>query len=216
MDAAGDRLVERAGPPSSAAVAGYLDHYRIPWRTYPDGWRAEVCLAAEGWMLALGGPLARGFLLQVDYGDRARRLYTRDRRRGTLAVYTHHRLGERPLASPGQQDLTAHVNFSALIELGRMMGLRLAGLTTQRAFLLRAGIQQEVERRAAEQFPLADVARASDAGQRDYLRRAALRAAMRTLISAEGLGGFHALVQQRGVPGTGRRLSGLAGVLPEA
>ncbi|HEY7983405.1 MAG TPA: SAM-dependent methyltransferase [Ktedonobacterales bacterium] len=216
VDAAGDRLVERAGPPSSPAVAGYLDHFRIPWRTYPDGWRAEVCLAAEGWMRALAGPLARGFVLNVDYGDRAWRLYSRERRRGTLAVYTHHRLGERPLASPGQQDLTAHVNFSALIELGRAVGVRLAGLTTQRAFLLRAGIQAEVERRAAEQFPLADVARATDAGQRDYLRRAALRAAARTLTSAEGLGGFQVLVQQRGVPGARRRLSGLAGALPGA
>jgi SAM-dependent MidA family methyltransferase len=215
VDAAGDRLVERPGPPSSDAVAGYLDRYGIPWRSYPDGWRAEVCLAADGWMRELGCVLARGFVLSLDYGDLARRLYTRDRRRGTLAVYARHRLGERPLAAPGQQDLTAHVNFSALIAAGRAAGLRLAGFTTQREFLLRAGIRAEVERRASEQFPLADVARATDQGQRDYLRRAALRAAMRTLISAAGLGGFHVLVLQRGVPGAGRRLRGLAGPLAE-
>jgi SAM-dependent MidA family methyltransferase len=215
VDVAADRLVERAGPPSSDAVAGYLDRFGIPWRAYPEGWRAEVCLAADGWMRGLGSVLARGFVLNVDYGDRARRLYTPDRRRGTLAVYTHHRLGERPLASPGEQDLTAHVNFSALIEAGRAVGLRLAGLTTQCEFLLRAGIRQEVERRAAEQFPLADVARATDEGQRDYLRRAALRAAVSTLTSREGLGSFRVLVQQRGVPGASRRLSGVAGSLPD-
>jgi SAM-dependent MidA family methyltransferase len=215
VDAVGDQLVESVGPSSCAAVAGYLDHFGIPWRDFPNGWRAEVCLAADDWMRGLGLVIERGFVLNLDYGDRARRLYTRDRRRGTLAVYSRHRLGERPLAAPGQQDLTAHVNFSALIEAGRAVGLRLAGLTTQREFLLRAGIRQEVERRAAEQFPLADVARATDAGQRDYLRRAALRAAMRTLTSAVGLGSFGVLVLQRGVPGAGRHLSGLAGTLPD-
>jgi SAM-dependent MidA family methyltransferase len=216
VDAAGDHLVERAGAPSSDAVAGYLDHYGIAWRAFPDGWRAEVCLAADGWMRGLGGVLARGCVLTLDYGDRARRLYTRDRRHGTLAVYTRHRLGERPLAAPGRQDLTAHVNFSALIAAGRAVGLRLAGLTTQRAFLLGAGIWHEAEQRAAQQFPLADTARATDAGQRDYLRRAALRAAVRTLTSAEGLGGFRVLALQRGVPGAGRRLSGLAGAPDDA
>jgi SAM-dependent MidA family methyltransferase len=216
VGAVGDHLVERAGPPSSDAVAGDLDRFSIPWRAFPAGWRAEVCLAADGWMRGLGRALARGFVLALDYGDLARHLYTRDRRHGTLAVYTRHRLGERPLAAPGRQDLTAHVNFSALIAAGRAAGLRLAGLTTQRAFLLRAGIVDEAERRAAEQFPLADPARATDAGQRDYLRRAALRAAVRTLTSAEGLGGFRVLALQRGVPGAGRRLSGLASAPDEA
>jgi SAM-dependent MidA family methyltransferase len=211
VDVDGGRLVERLGPLSVRELSGYLDHFRIPWRTYPAGWRAEICLAAAPWLRSLAPLLARGFVLILDYGDTARRLYTRDRRRGTLAVYTQHRLGERPLAAPGQQDLTAHVNFSALAEAGCAAGLRTAGFTTQRELLLRLGIREEVERHAAHHFPLADTDRASDRGQADYLRRAALRHAMATLLEPAGLGGFHVLIQHRGAPRAGRSLMGLAG-----
>jgi SAM-dependent MidA family methyltransferase len=210
LDARTGRLREELGLPSSPAVAGYLDHYRIPWRGYPDGWRAEICLAARDWMGAVAQTLARGFVLTLDYGDTARRLYTRDRRRGTLAVYANHQLGEHPLARPGAQDLTAHVNFSALIAAGRAAGLRLAGLTTQRDLLERLGIRAEAEARAARLYPAADTDRASDRGQADHLRRAALRSAVGALLAPGGLGGFRALVMQRGVPGAGKRLLGFS------
>jgi SAM-dependent MidA family methyltransferase len=209
VDAGAGRLVERLGPLSRPELAGYLDHYGVPWRAYPGGWRAEICLEAPSWMGEAARTVGRGFVLVVDYGDTARRLYTRDRRRGTLAVYARHRLGERPLADPGRQDLTAHVNFSALVAAGRAAGLRLAGLTTQRAFLERLGIRAEADARAARLYPAADVARHTDRGQADHLRRAALRGAVATLLAPEGLGGFRVLVQQRGVPGAARRLSGL-------
>lgn len=210
VDVAGGRLVERLGEPSRPDLAASLDRYRVPWRDYPAGWRAEVCLAAEPWMTRVASALDRGFTLIVDYGDTARRLYIRDRRRGTLMAYTGHRLGERPLANPGAQDLTTHVNFSALVDAGRAAGLRLAGLTTQRAFLERLGLRAEAEARAARLYPAADTDRASDRGQADYLRRAALRGAVTTLLDPAGLGGFRVLIQQRGVPGASRRLIGLA------
>jgi SAM-dependent MidA family methyltransferase len=209
VDAAPGRLVERLGPLSRPELAGYLDHFGVPWRGYFDGWRAEICLEAANWMRAVAGALARGFTLIIDYGATARQLYTRDRRRGTLAVYARHQLGERPLARPGEQDLTAHVNFTALREAGRVAGLLTAGFTTQRAFLERLDIRQEAEARAARLYPAADTGRASDRGQADYLRRAALRSAVATLRDPTGLGGFRVLVQHRGVPGAGRRLLGL-------
>jgi SAM-dependent MidA family methyltransferase len=134
-------LVEELGPPSSAAVTGYLDEYRIPWRAYGDGWRAEVCLAAGRELGEMASRLARGFLLTVDYGATARRLYTRDRRRGTLAVYARHQFLDRPLDEPGRRDLTAHVNFSALARSGSAAGLRVAGYTTQAAFLTGLGVR---------------------------------------------------------------------------
>jgi SAM-dependent MidA family methyltransferase len=201
VDAAPGRLVERLGPLSHPDLAGYLDHYRIPWRTYGAGWRAEICLEAASWMRAAARVHARGFVLILDYGDTARRLYTRDRRRGTLTAYTRHQLGERPLANPGQQDLTAHVNFSALRGAGRAAGLRTAGFTTQRDLLQRLGIQAEVEARAARLYPFADSERHTDRGQTDYLRRASLRNAVAALLHPQGLGGFKALLQHRGVPG---------------
>lgn len=208
VDAHTGRLVERLGAPSRPDVAAYLNRMGIAWRGFGDGWRAEISLAAEDWMRSVAVALTRGFILSIDYGDTARRLYTRDRRRGTLAVYARHQLGERPLAHPGEQDLTAHVNFSALVAAGRAMGLRVAGLTTQRALLERLGIRAEAEARAARMFPAADRERQSDQGQADYLRRAALRGAVGVLLAPEGLGGFRALAMQRGVPGAGRRLLG--------
>ncbi len=206
----GERLVERLDAPSSERVANYLDRYGVPWRGYPDGWRAEVCLAAEDWMEEVAGALGRGFALTIDYGDTARRLYSSDRRRGTLIGYTRHQLSERTLASPGAQDITAHVNFTALARVGRMGGLRVAGMTTQAALLTALGVREEAETLAARLFPHADSERHTDRGQAEYLRRAALRNAVATVLNPHGLGGFHVLIQQRGVSGAGRALLGLA------
>jgi SAM-dependent MidA family methyltransferase len=205
----GARLVERLDAPSSARVVEYLDRFAIPWRAYPDGWRAEVCLAAEDWMAETARALGRGFILTIDYGDSARRLYTRDRRRGTLMAYAHHLLSERPLANPGGQDLTAHVNFTALARVGRAHGLRVAGMTTQAALLGALGIREEADALAARLFPHADSERHTDRGQAEYLRRAALLNAVATLLNPHGLGGFRVLIQRRGISGPGHALRGL-------
>lgn len=209
IDERGGRFIERVGDPSSVEVARYLDDYRVPWRGFPDGWRAEICLEARAWMRRVAAGVRRGFALTIDYGDTARRLYTRHRRRGTLAVYSKHQFGERPLAHPGAQDITAHVNFSALIQAGRESGLRLAGLTTQAALLTNLGLR---ERLATLSGPIAlGVGLGVTAGdsQLAYLRRVSQRNALSVLLNPAGMGGFKALIQQRGVPGAGRTLLGL-------
>ncbi len=195
------RLVERLDAPSSARVASYLDAYAAPWRSYADGWRAEVCLAAEDWMGEVAATLGRGFALTLDYGASARRLYTADRRRGTLMAYTRHHLSEWPLAHPGQQDLTAHVNFSALARVGASAGLRVTRYTTQAALLRSLGLPAQAEELAARLFPFAESERHTDRGQADHLRRVALRNAVATLLDPQGLGGFRALIQRRDAPG---------------
>lgn len=207
----GGRLVETLDVSSSPEVADYLDHFRIPWRGYPDGWRAEVCLEAGAWLQNTAAVLRRGFTLTIDYGDTARRLYTRDRYRGTLAVYARHQFGGEPLARPGRQDLTAHVNFSALVEAGRAVELRLVGMTTQGEFLRRLGIEEELAALTARLYPAADTERHTDRGQADYLRRMSQRNAIAALLDPRGLGGFRLLAQQRGVPGAGRALRGFSG-----
>ena len=108
------RFYECLDEPSCQDVANYLDNYKIPWRTFEDGWRAEINLDALLWMartaeLLLGTSpkrKRRGFILTIDYGDTARKLYIRHRHRGTLACYFHHQLTDRPLAKPGEQDIT--------------------------------------------------------------------------------------------------------------
>jgi SAM-dependent MidA family methyltransferase len=208
VDANTGRFVERAGLPSSPEVARYLDEYRVPWREFADGWRAEVCLEARAWMRRVAAGIRRGFVLTIDYGESARRLYTRHRRRGTLAVYSQHQFGERPLAHPGTQDLTAHVNFSALIQTGREHGLRLAGLTTQADFLTALGLRDQMAALTTPRFSLNRGGVAADS-QIDYLRRVSQRNALGVLLEPSGLGGFKVLLQQRGVPGASRRLLGL-------
>lgn len=219
VDAVGapPQLVERLGPPSSPAVAGYLDRFGVPWARMPEGWRAEVNLAAETWLAETAARLApRGVVITIDYGDTARKLYSADRRRGTLRCFYRHELSDDPLALTGTQDITAHVNFTALIAVGRAQGLRRAGLTTQRAFLLALGLRDAAEELGRTRFPLADSERHTDAGQRDYLRRASLRHAVAALTDLRGMGGFRVLVQQRGLPGAGQRLRGLQPLAPRA
>ncbi|HEU5347242.1 MAG TPA: SAM-dependent methyltransferase [Ktedonobacterales bacterium] len=209
VDMAAGRFIERAGPPSTPEVATYLDEYHVPWRDYPDSWRAEVCLEARAWLRRIAAGIRRGFILTIDYGDTARRLYTRDRRRGTLAVYSQHQFGERPLAQPGTQDITAHVNFSALIQTGRESGWRLAGLTTQAAFLAALGLRDRIAALSGPLAPAAGDGSGAVDSQLAYLRRISQRNALSVLLSPTGLGGFKVLIQHRGVPGASRALLGL-------
>jgi SAM-dependent MidA family methyltransferase len=202
-------FAERAGEPSSPEVAAYLAEYRVPWRAYPNGWRAEICLEARAWMRRIAVGVRRGFVLTIDYGDTARRLYTPYRRRGTLAVYSEHQFGDHPLAQPGSQDLTAHVNFSALIQTGRKSGLRLAGLTTQADFLTALGLRERMAAMGRYQTPGTLRAVFTGDSQIDYLRRVSQRNALSVLLNPVGLGGFKVLIQQRGVPGAGQKLLGL-------
>ncbi len=192
------QLAEQLGEPSSPAVADYLERFNIHWRMFEDGWRAEINLRALEWMRETAERLRPGgYVLTIDYGDTARRLYTRRRRRGTLLCYYRHSTNEEPLRRPGQQDITAHVNFSALIEEGRRVGLRRTRFTTQREFLLGLGIREEVESLRASQFAAADTARQSDQGQAALLRCYSLRNAVGALLDPAGLGGFRVLIQRK-------------------
>lgn len=197
VDVQGDRLCEVPGEPSTPEVANYLDSYQIPWTSFGDGWRAEINLDALRWMQRTAHLPRRGFILVIDYGDKARALYTRYRRRGTLACYFHHQMNERPLARAGEQDITAHVNFSALIQEGRRQGLRLNKFTTQRLWLEELGIHEELEQRRLSEFAEADTARASDRGQIALLQWYNLRQRVAALTDPTGMGNFKVLILRR-------------------
>jgi SAM-dependent MidA family methyltransferase len=191
------RLVETLKEPDDAVCEEYLDGYRVPWRSYSDGWRAEINRDALRWMERASSLLRRGFLLTIDYGDKARALYTRERREGTLACYYNHTLNDRPLLRPGQQDITAHVNFSAVIEEGRRHGLRLNAFTTQQAWLQNMGISEELERMRMRDYAASVTDRASDEGQIALLRWYALRQGVAALMDPAGMGNFKVLVMRR-------------------
>ena len=116
----------------------------------PPGYVCEVHLAAPAWVEAMAARIARGILLLVDYGYPRRELYHPDRRTGTLACHYRHRVHYDPLVRPGLQDLSAHVDFSALARSGEAAGLTVAGFTTQSEFLLAAGLLEQGERLSPE------------------------------------------------------------------
>jgi SAM-dependent MidA family methyltransferase len=197
------RLSEVLSKPSSEAVANYLDTYKVHWQRYEDGWRAEINLDAISWMqqaskLILGTRSRKrhGFLLTVDYGDKAGELYSSYRHRGTLACYYRHNMNEQPLLRPGQQDITAHVNFSALIDEGRRQGLHLQTYTTQRAWLTEMGIYDELARIRQRDFSIIDTQRASDQGQMALLQWYNLRQRASALTDPAGMGNFKVLIMK--------------------
>ncbi len=101
----------------------------------PDGFTLEVCPAAEAWWRDAASILDRGKLLTIDYGLTAEQFFAPERKDGTLRAYRGHRPISDVLGDPGQQDITAQVNFSALRAAGEAVGLKTDSFQTQTQFL---------------------------------------------------------------------------------
>lgn len=105
------------------------------------GYTTEVNLAAFDWIESVAEKLERGFVLAIDYGFSRADFYHLARREGTLTGYARHRRIDDVLAQPGEIDLTAHVEFTSLIERGEAAGLRLHGFCDQHHFMVGLGSQ---------------------------------------------------------------------------
>lgn len=106
----------------------------------PPGYKAEICLAAGGLLASLGTMLQQGVILLIDYGFPRHEYYHAQRGEGTLMChYRHHAHGD-PFLYPGLQDITAHVDFTAVAEAGVSSGLQLMGFCSQAQFLINCGI----------------------------------------------------------------------------
>lgn len=136
-----DQFQEVMRPPSDPRFASYFKDMGV---TLQEGQRAEVNLRALEWMKQVGKSLARGFVLTVDYGYLAEELYAPHRRQGTLLCYYRHQTSSNPYEHLGEQDITSHVNFTALIKEGEKHGLHFTGLVPQYRFLIALGILQEM------------------------------------------------------------------------
>lgn len=107
----------------------------------PSGrYESELALFARAWMRSLGRFLQRGALLVIDYGFPAREYFHPQRSMGTLACHYRHRVHGDPFFLPGLQDVTAHVDFTALADAAGEAGLELLGYTGQAQFLVNCGI----------------------------------------------------------------------------
>jgi SAM-dependent MidA family methyltransferase len=159
-----ERGVARAGGgfawsdrPASGALRVAAEALAVSERIAPPGgarYESEIGLAAAAWLRTLGDTLDSGALLVIDYGFPRRELYHPQRAQGTLMCHYRHRAHDDPFFLPGLQDITAHVDFSALAAAARDSGLELLGYATQAQFLLNCGLLELL----AEQDP-ADAAR---------------------------------------------------------
>lgn len=101
---------------------------------------SEVNPRAAAWMQTVGRVLDAGLILVMDYGYPGAEYYHYERSDGTLMCHYQHRAHMDPFLYPGLQDLTAHVDFSAVAAAGQLAGLDIAGFTSQEAFLLSTGV----------------------------------------------------------------------------
>jgi len=178
-----DGFHERAGPLSSSALEEYFAEQRI---TLQNQQQAEACLEGCRWIEEVAGKLGRGFVLTIDYGHSARELFDERHMRGTLLAYSRHRASEDYFLAPGHQDLTAHVNFTAIENCGRRGGLARTGFTSQSNFLLALARHTQFEDLQSETM--------------NEQQRARARLLFKTLIYPEGMGEtFQVLVQHKGI-----------------
>lgn len=111
-----------------------------PLRLAP-GYVSEIGFAAEAWVRSIAERLRAGVLLLIDYGFPRAEFYHPDRAAGTLMCHYRHRAHADPLILVGLQDITAHVDFTAIAEAGAEVGLELLGYTSQAAFLIGSGLE---------------------------------------------------------------------------
>ena len=125
--------------PAGVALINYLKELDV---SLPRGFRTEINLDAVEWLKEIGAGLKRGYILTIDYGGSSPDLYNERRKRGTLVCFHNHTVNEYPYDAIGAQDITAHVNFSALSHWGRKNGLSSYALINQAEFLLALGFKE--------------------------------------------------------------------------
>jgi SAM-dependent MidA family methyltransferase len=184
----GNRLFnEQIDELSTDKLASYwqLNQINLLSDRYAPGYRTEVNLAALSWLEQVSKKLQRGYIISIDYGYSADRYYNPMRDRGTLQCYYQHAYHNDPYINIGNQDLTAHVDFTALQNQGKLLGLQTVGFTQQGMFLMALGLGERIAAIAS-----------SDGDIQSLLQR---RQNLHQLIDPVGLGKFGVLIQSQGL-----------------
>jgi SAM-dependent MidA family methyltransferase len=175
------QLFESWHPPSAVALE-FLDRYSV----HPEqGERVEASLIAQRYMSQTAAAIERGVIIAIDYG------YTRQeqlagRHRGTIAAYRQHSVSTNPYEAPGEQDITAHVNFTALAAAAEAQGMQVQPLVTQSQFLMGIG----------EHNQFADIFEDCHLPQ----ERAKVALQLKHLVTPAGMGEtFHVLIASKGI-----------------
>jgi SAM-dependent MidA family methyltransferase len=181
LDASG-QFVWSPGPPSDARLAEYFAFVGV---ALAEGQTTEVNLASEDWLKTVASKLHTGYVVTVDYGAEAEDLYhASEREQGTLRGFRHHRLVEDILANPGEQDITATLDWTFVRKAGEKLGLETIDFRSQDQFLLRTGLLEELEQIVA--------------GSDDEALKLQLRTGAREMIMPTGMAAsFQVLVQKK-------------------
>jgi SAM-dependent MidA family methyltransferase len=162
-----------------------LNNINLLTDRYPNNYRTEVNLAALDWLKTIDRKLNRGYILSIDYGYTADRYYNPMRSQGTLQCYYQHAHHNDPYINIGNQDLTAHVDFTALQHQGELLGWQTVGFTQQGMFLMALGLSERIA--------------AISAGGGDVRSLLTRRQNLHQLIDPMGLGKFGVLMQSKGL-----------------
>ena len=175
--------------PTRPEVEDWLRRFAGPT---PEGGMVEVQLRACQWVREALERLETGALVVIDYGDTAEGLENR-RAEGTLRTYRDHHLGPDPLAEPGQTDITADVNFTAVMEAAREGGASVS-LLRQDEFLEELGLGERIEALRQQELELA---RTGD--ELGRLKVRSMRTGAETLMHPRGLGAFGVLIARKSI-----------------
>jgi SAM-dependent MidA family methyltransferase len=136
-----EKLIEIKGAPSASEIADYLKEFSIGLE---KGHRSEINLEIKNWLGEINRALTEGFILTIDYGYSSEDYYSEDRNRGTLLCYHEHQVTEDPYQNIGEQDITAHVNFSSVKKWGDELNIKTTGFCPQGTFLVSLGIDEVI------------------------------------------------------------------------
>ena len=133
-----DRLCE---PDTSSRLDRLKAACQQQWQEdWPDGMIIEWHEQAQAWIRSLAGVIEQGLLLLIDYGFPAHEYYLPQRQQGTLMTHRQHRAGTEVLAHPGEQDVSVHVDFTAMARVALEEGMNLSGYCAQARFLMNSGL----------------------------------------------------------------------------
>lgn len=142
--------------PLSNEVKEYLEEFSI---NLPPHYRTEVNLRIKGWLRDVEIKLKEGFILTIDYGYSSHDYYSEERNRGTLLCYHRHQINENPYQNIGEQDITAHVNFSSLKKWADELGLKTLGFCPQGTYLISLGIDEVIRELYGENYDFFEIAK---------------------------------------------------------
>ncbi len=182
---------------STGDIYQYFDLVGIDFSNteYPHNYQTEVNLAALNWLETVSKKLNRGYILTIDYGYPAVKYYHPQRSQGTLQCYYQHHRHNNPYVNLGQQDITAHVDFTSLENQGKNCNLETIGFTKQGMFLMALGLGDRLNELSNGTYNIMEVLQRRDA--------------LHQLINPLGLGGFGVLIQGKNLTKEQHSLQGL-------